>query len=107
MTTDITADYHILHNLDARFGRPYRQGDRLANGHTGQVTAVDPAHFADLVFAIHNRDDRPDGKTAPSLSVGDVIIVGETAVSVDRMGFVNVCIAAADLLGRPWLEARR
>lgn len=107
MSTNIAIDYHILHNLDARFSRPYQHGDRLANGHTGQVTAADPTHVADLVFAIHNRDDRPDGKSAPSLSVGDVIIIGETAVSVDRMGFVNVFIDAADLLGRPWLEASR
>ena len=46
--------------------------------------AVRTVTSADLeaVFARHNRDDRPDGQTAPSLSVGDVIAV----TNMDRGG---------------------
>lgn len=106
MTSRITVDYRILHNLDARFGRPYEHGDRLADGYCGQVSVSDPAEVAELVFVRHNRDDRPDGKSAPSLSVGDVVVIGETAVSVDRWGFVGVSVAPSDLVGLPWLQAR-
>jgi hypothetical protein len=101
-----TVDYRILHNLDARFTRPYQHGDRLADGYAGCMTAADLKAVPGEVFATHNRDDRPDGRSAPSLSVGDVIIIGETAVSVDRFGFVAVSLDTADLLGVPWLEAR-
>jgi hypothetical protein len=98
--------YHLLHNLDARFSRPYQCGDRLADGYVGQVTISDLDQLAEVLYDIHIRDDRPDGRSAPSLSVGDVIVVGETAVSVDRSGFVVVAVDPADLLGVAWLETR-
>jgi hypothetical protein len=49
----------------------------------------------DAIFARHNRDDRPDGPYAPSLSVGDVIAldwaqVGGRFFSVDSFGFTEV-----------------
>jgi hypothetical protein len=101
-----TIDYRILHNLDARFSRPYQSGDRLADGYVGRHAANDLTAVCEEVFAIHNRDDRPDGKSAPSMSVGDVVIAGETAFSVDRFGFTTVTINTDDLLNTPWLQAR-
>ena len=103
-------------NLDARFGRPYEPGDRLVKGWTGEIDAyaspVDPSKStmiaAELLFGRHNRDDRPDGRMCPSMSVGDVIVFGEVAVSVASMGFVFVTVDAADLItDRTWKECVR
>lgn len=105
-STCTTIDYRILHNLDCHFSRPYQPGDRLADGYAGRVSADDLSAVCEEVFATHNRDDRPDGKSAPSMSVGDVVIVGETAFSVDRFGFTSVTINTEDLLNTPWLQAR-
>jgi hypothetical protein len=33
--------------------------------------------IAERLFARHNRDHRPDGQLCPSMSVGDVIVIGE------------------------------
>jgi hypothetical protein len=94
-------------NVDAGFARPYEPGDRLVRGFAGEVYGdpADLAAAAEVVFARHNRDDRPDGRTAPSLSVGDVVVFGEVAVSVARFGFVRVEFDAADLIvDRRWSE---
>ncbi len=49
----------------------------------------------DGIFARHNRDDRPDGPYAPSLSVGDVIVLDfgtgrDRFFSVDSFGFTEI-----------------
>ena len=131
MTGTITPDarplpYRLLHNLDARFSRGYLPGDRLVEGHRGTVelhgtTSVDPAAQAtddggpslvsvalsvacDQIFALHNRDDRPDGRDAPSLSVGDVVVLGEAAFTVVSLGFEIVVVDPADVHPGPWRE---
>jgi hypothetical protein len=94
-------------NVDAGFARPNEPGDRLVRGFAGEVYGdpADLAAAAEVVFARHNRDDRPDGQTAPSLSIGDVVVFGEVAVSVARSGFVPVELDAADLIvDRCWSE---
>lgn len=101
--------YRLLHNLDAEFSRPYQPGDRLAEGYAGVIAVGEqprtPA-ICDAIYARHNADDRPDGQCAPSLSVGDVIVLGEVAYSVASFGFLDVQINPDDPLGIPWLEAR-
>jgi hypothetical protein len=67
--------YEILHNIDAMFIRGYEPGDRLIRGYTGTLTTGETPPATERIFAIHNRDDRPDGKDAPSLSVGDVVVL--------------------------------
>lgn len=103
-------------NLDSHYDRPYEPGDRLVRGWTGEIdvyaSPIDPSkstmNAAELLFNRHNRDDRPDGQMCPSMSVGDVIVFGEVAVSVDRMGFVFVKLNADDLItDRTWSEAVR
>jgi len=39
------------------------------------------------IFARHNRDDRPDGRLAPSLSVDDVVAVDGRFWRVEPIGF--------------------
>jgi hypothetical protein len=95
-------------NVDAGFVRPYERGDRLVRGHVGTID-VEPGDsvtaIAERLFARHNRDDRPDRQPCPSMSVGDVIAIGETAVSVAGVGFHRVGIDANDLIvDRSWRQ---
>jgi hypothetical protein len=99
--------YVTYTNVDGGFVRPYEHGDRLVRGYPGEID-VDPADLAaaaEAVFVRHNRDDRPDGLTAPSLSVGDVVVFGEVALSVAGVGFVRVALDPDDLItDRSWRE---
>lgn len=100
--------YRILHNLDSDFRRPFEPGDRLADGFIGQTQNFDHRdtdRFLEGLFALHNHPDRPDGAVAPSLSIGDVVIVGESAFSVASRGWTPVMIRSEDLLGIPWIQA--
>lgn len=118
-------NYTLYTNLDASFSRPYERGDRLVKGYSGTVPgwddvdaetqaallatfAEDTDRYTEDIFRRHNRDDRPDGQTAPSLSVGDVVVLAETAWSVANLGFVRVDLDPADLItDRPYLEVIR
>ena len=103
-------------NIDASFCRPYEPGDRLVKGWTGNLpscfeprTDIDTVEVmqrvAEVIFVHHNRDDRPDGRLCPSMSIGDVIVIGEIALSVGRIGFVVVTLDPADLIvDRTWSE---
>lgn len=83
--------YALLHNADAMFMRPGTPDDRYVRGHVGEVHVKDDdtiIQTLETVFAIHNHDNRPDGKKRPSLSVGDVVILGaEQYWTVDTIGF--------------------
>ena len=102
-------------NLDSRYMRPYETGDRLVRGWSGElpttVGATTPERMqslAEIIFTIHNRDDRPDGQLCPSMSIGDVVIIGEVAMTVDVCGFEVVHIDLRDLItDRKWTEMVR
>jgi hypothetical protein len=106
-------EYTAFTNVDARFGRPYHVGDRLVRGYSGRVEveasemcdAAGVDVVAERLFARHNRDDRRDGEMCPSMSVGDVVVIGEVAVSVASTGFKVVAIDPSDLIvDRPWRQ---
>lgn len=101
--------------MDARFDRHYQSGDRLTSGYEAELprpsdSVLTLPDLCEQLFGIHNRDDRPDGKTAPSLSVGDVIVLrgldNGYAYSVARAGFVKVDLlnVEADQTGNSYLE---
>ena len=93
-------------NVDARFARPYQLGDRLVRGYSGTIDIYGGERIeeiAERLFARHNRDDRPDGLLCPSMSVGDVVVIGEVAVSVDTCGWCRVQPDRADVISdRSW-----
>src|SRR5262245_8464725 len=103
-------------NIDASFCRAYEPGDRLVRGWQGELPpCFTPREdlpleqlmlgIAEVLFARHNRDDRPDGRMCPSMSVGDVVVIGETAMSVDHVGFKVVTLDESDLItDRTWVE---
>lgn len=55
----------------------YREGDTVQPSTLGELTIAsrDPTDAADRVYAVLNRDDRPNAKRERSLSVGDVVRV--------------------------------
>lgn len=102
-------NYTNYTNLDAHYGRPYEPGDRLVRGWTGEIPYVVTPELlmetAEALYTNHNRDSRPDGKLCPSMSIGDVIIIGEVALSVDHMGFKHVDVDSNDLItDKTWKE---
>jgi hypothetical protein len=107
-----TIAYTNYTNLDARFGRGYEPGDRLVKGWTGEIDVTAFEHLDEIavpileaIFARHNRDDRPDGRLCPSMSVGDVIVIAEIAWTVLGTGWFPVVLDAADLItDRTWSE---
>ena len=99
-------------NMDARFMRTYEPGDRLVRGWQGELDDIwlineSLTGLAEIVYGIHNRDDRPDGRMCPSMSVGDVVVIGEVALSVDLAGFKVVQLDANDILPTTYLETVR
>jgi len=106
-----TQTYTNYTNLDAKFWRIYEPGDRLVKGWTGEIEfdlstrLLGALGILEVIFAKHNRDDRPDGQMCPSMSVGDVVVLGEHAYSVADMGFEEVTVNPADLIvDRTWRE---
>lgn len=111
LRTDVRVAYTNYTNVDARFARPDQPGDRLARGYSGTIDVRGGEPVEDIperLFARHNRDDRPDGQLCPSLSVGDVVVVAEVAVSVHACGCLTdarqVPLEALGQGSDPWGE---
>lgn len=109
-----TIGYTNYTNIDGDWRNGYKRGDRLVRGYSGEISPsaaaiLNPiASVLELIFSLHNRDDRPDGRLCPSMSIGDVIILGETAFTVTRDGFETVDLDLRDLItDRTWLEVTR
>ena len=100
--------YRLHHNLDSHYFRAWQKGDHLADGHTGTIEFVwsDIEVTLNEIYEIHNSDNRPDGSSAPSLSIGDVIVLGESAFTVAELGFTSINLEAGDLMGVDWRTAR-
>jgi hypothetical protein len=102
--------YTILHNVEVRSAKwfdGYQSGDHLVRGYSGQSGEGLAEEVLEQIFAKHNRDDRPDGQQAPSLSVGDVVRLDSQYWAVQAAGFDNVTEGFLDhteIIDRPWLE---
>lgn len=96
--------FRILDNLNlAAMLRGYRPGDQLRCVWESEASidydeTVTPPQYlhemAESLFVMFNHDNRPNGKFAKSMSVGDVIQFdygdGRMFLAVDTMGFVEV-----------------
>jgi hypothetical protein len=95
-------------NVDAGYLRPYQPGDRLVRGYSGTIDTdpTEPATaIAERLFVRHNRDDRRDALLCPSMSVGDVVVIGEIAMSVAGCGFQPVLVDREDVIvDRSWRQ---
>ena len=100
--------YRNYTNGSHPFMRGYAPGDVLIAGWAGTVTldeSLDVFAAAERVFLRHNRDDRPDGQLCPSMSVGDVVVIGETALTVESCGFSICSVAVSDVItDRTWRQ---
>jgi hypothetical protein len=91
--------YTILHGTKpGRFFDGYSEGDLMVEGYSGSVEAPSMEDACEAVFAFHNQDNRPDWYKAPSLSVGDVVLVDGLANLHDQEAF-----ACRDM-GFEWVE---
>jgi hypothetical protein len=99
-------NYTNYTNMTARFCRGYAPGDRLVKGWQGVVPpGCAAADRLEYLFVVHNRDDRPDGQLCPSMSVGDVVKLGDEWWTVQDIGFAKVEVDATDLIeDRTWRE---
>ena len=104
--------YRNYTNGSHPFMRGYEPGDVLIAGWAGTVTldeSLDVFAAAERVWIRHNRDDRPDGQVCPSMSVGDVVVIGETALTVESCGFSICTVDAAgvvtDRTWRQWIDS--
>lgn len=113
--------YELLHNLDKYavgipenapnlnpFGE-YRAAHRLAPYFVGDTHDVQPLtpdvnEMLEALFMRHNRDDRPCGQDGPSLSIGDVVILGNDAYTVARRGFDKIDVRELLVLDESYVE---
>ncbi len=94
-------NYRNYTNGSAWTRRGYRPGDVLIAGWADQLEVADPtdkAAIAEHLFMRHNRDDRPDGQMCPSMSVGDVVVIGEIALTVETVAFSACSVDPDDIV---------
>lgn len=100
--------YRNYTNGSAWMRRGYRPGDALIAGWSDRLEVADPTDvsaIAEHLFIRHSRDDRPDGQVCPSMSVGDVVVVGEIALTVEAVGFSACAIDPNDVVTDvSWVE---
>jgi hypothetical protein len=100
-----TVEVRYLVNANLRnkyFG--WQDGDQLIHAGTIGVEAGptdDGKAVCEKAFAILNRDDRPFGRTAPSLSVGDVLALWDVHYACEPVGFRRVEVDADKVLVPP------
>jgi hypothetical protein len=84
--------YQIWSNVTMRpdqFMSGYQPGDRMFKSWEDKTAPTSEPEdvFLEELFCMFNADERPNGKIAHSLSVGDVVVLNDTAYAVKSVGF--------------------
>jgi|SRR5215472_590320 len=88
--------YEIWSNVaedPMRFFNGYRQGNPMKKSWEGELEVdqkIETDDQLECLFMKFNMDNRPNGKVAHSLSVGDVVVLDGKAYAVQMMGFTPV-----------------
>lgn len=91
-------DYTALTNIAPATGKDllvglhgYKPEHPLARAYEGTIEAENIHDVPEHAFVLLNQDDRPNAHQAPSLSVGDVVVVhtpdGDIAYKCEKIGF--------------------
>ena len=91
-----------LHNVDENAWRGYEPGHALRRADATRIfLANNEMEAVERAFMFWNADDRPNGRFAPSMSVGDVVKVehngSTTFLACERLGWKVV--PAPDAIG--------
>jgi hypothetical protein len=85
-----------------RPGHPLRLAWVVDDDRDGHADETDETICEEL-FALLNRDDRPNGKVAPSMSVGDVVTIsdedGTRSYTTEGVGFERLVYALVPVYG--------
>ena len=65
----------------------YDPSDAFVVGWSETVDAEHVDEVPEIMWMRHNADDRPSGQTCRSMSMGDVVVVGEVAYACESLGF--------------------
>jgi hypothetical protein len=92
-----------------RFGEDsaYRADDKFVVAWRDEIEAERPEDVPEIMFARHNADNRPSGQTCRSMSVGDVVVVGETAYACESAGFRALDAAPRGIRQETFVEYMR
>jgi hypothetical protein len=86
--------YQIWSNTSRRperFLSGYQVGDTMKMSWEGDLHGlVSTPELLEHLFEMFNRDERPNGQIAHSLSIGDVVVLDGVAFAVVAIGFAAV-----------------
>ncbi|MCL4413834.1 MAG: hypothetical protein M1522_03665 [Actinobacteria bacterium] len=82
----------------------YRPDDAFVVGWHELLEAESLDAVPEMMWAIHNADDRPSGRTCRSMYIGDVVVVGEVAFACEAIGFRRLDAAPRHLRAGTFVE---
>jgi hypothetical protein len=96
---------NIAYGRADRFIDGYHAADKMLMSWEGEVhpnlRSLSVHAILESVFMAFNADDRPNGKIAHSLSMGDVVVLDGAAYKVSMVGFVKLAEFT------PWIDGPR
>ncbi|MCL4413426.1 MAG: hypothetical protein M1522_01555 [Actinobacteria bacterium] len=82
----------------------YDPDDTFVIGWSESVEADRIEDVAEIMWMRHNIDNRASGRTCRSMSIGDVVVVGEVAYACESMGFRRLDVGPKTILLGTFVE---
>lgn len=89
----------------------YQPGDPMVETWRGEIEdesgtlgQMSQPVILERIYIRHNREDRPDGRIGPSLSIGDVLCVGEQSFACRMRGFEEVPTPENITTDKSWVQ---